>query len=127
MDSLARLDSVVEFSVKANQFLSKQVVWNYGSVSNHTLFSHLGSSAQRLANGNTLICATTEGYTVEVDASGNVVWEYINPATTSGIVKAIGDDLPMTNAVPRAVRYAASFAGFQGHSLTAGATIAGTV
>jgi len=112
-------------TMKANQSLSKQVVWNYSSVGNHTLFSHFGSSAQRLPNGNTLICATTSGYMVEVDASGNVVWEYINPVTDSGIVSAIGDCLPMTNATPRAMRYAASFAGFQGHSLTKGTTITG--
>jgi formylglycine-generating enzyme required for sulfatase activity len=114
-------------TMKANQFLSKQVVWKYGSVGNLTLFSHLGSSAQRLPNGDTLICATTEGYMVEVDSSGNVVWEYINPVTDSGIVTAIGDDLPMTNAVPRASRYASSFAGFVGHTLTADATIAGRI
>ena len=114
-------------TMKANQLLSKQVTWKYGSVGNLTLFSHFGSSAQRLPNGDTLICATTEGYMVEVDASGSVVWEYINPVTDAGIVSAIGDDLPMTNAVPRAVRYAASFAGFAGHTLTPSATIAGNV
>ena len=110
-------------TMKANQLLSKQVVWKYGSVSNLTLFSHLGSSAQRLPNGNTLICATTEGYLLEVDASGNVVWEYINPVTDAGVVKAVGDNLPMANAVPRATRFPATFAGFTGHDLTAVKTI----
>ena len=112
-------------TMKANQSLSKQVTWKYGSVGCHTLFSHFGSSAQRLSNGNTLVCATTTGYLVEVTSSGTVVWEYINPVTASGIVTAIGDTLPMTNAVPRATRYAASFAGFTGHTLTPGTTIAG--
>ena len=112
-------------TMKANQALSKQVVWEYSSVGNHTLFSHFGSSAQRLPNGNTLICATTEGYLVEVDSSGNVVWEYINPVTNAGIVTAIGDRLPMTNATPRATRYAAGFIGFLGHTLTQGSSIAG--
>ena len=113
-------------TMKANQSLSKQVVWEYGSVGCHTLFSHFGSSAQRLPNGNTLICATTTGYMLEVSASSSVVWEYINPVTDAGIVTAIGDCLPMTNAVPRATRYAASFAGFQGHTLMSGSTIAGS-
>ena len=112
-------------TMKANQALSKQVVWEYSSVGNHTLFSHFGSSAQRLPNGNTLICATTEGYLVEVNSSGNVVWEYINPVTDHGIVTAIGDRLPMTNATPRATRYAAGFIGFLGHTLTQGTSIAG--
>ncbi|MCX6873116.1 MAG: DUF1566 domain-containing protein [Verrucomicrobia bacterium] len=112
-------------TMKANQALSKQVTWKYSSVGNHTLFSHFGSSAQRLSNGNTLICATTTGYLVEVTSSGSVAWEYLNPVTAAGIVTAIGDELPMTHAVPRATRYPASFAGFTGHSLTPGATIAG--
>ncbi len=112
-------------TMKANQSLSKQVVWTYGSVGCHTLFSHFGSSAQRLPNGNTLICATTQGYMLEVDADGNVVWEYINPVTDAGVATAIGDCLPMSNATPRATRYASSFAGFDGHSLTQGSTITG--
>jgi hypothetical protein len=109
---------------KANQLLSRQVIWQYGSTSNLTLFSHFGSSAQRLPNGNTLICATTEGYMVEVTSAGQVVWEYISPVTSSGIVKVIGDDLPMTNAVPRVYRYGADFAGFQGREMTPGQTVA---
>ncbi|MEI6914586.1 MAG: DUF1566 domain-containing protein, partial [Armatimonadota bacterium] len=114
-------------TMKASQQLSKQVIWKYGTLSNLTLFSHFGSSAQRLPNGNTLICATTEGYMVEVTSDGTVVWEYINPVTNAGVVTAIGDDLPMTNAVPRAYRYAPTFAGFSGHDLTASATIAGNI
>jgi hypothetical protein len=105
---------------KSDQQLSKQVTWKYSSVGNLVLFSHYGSSAQRLPNGNTLICATTRGYFVEVTATGEVVWEFINPVTATGIVPAIGDCLPMTNAVPRAYRYGADFAGFTGRSLTPG-------
>jgi hypothetical protein len=108
---------------KSNQQLSRQVVWKYGSIGNLTLFSHLGSSAQRLPNGNTLICATTQGYMVEVTAAGEVVWEYINPVTSNGIVRLIGDNWPMTNAVPRAYRYGADFAGFDGHDMTPGSPI----
>ena len=110
-------------TMKANQLLSKQVVWKYGTQSNLTLFSHFGSSAQRLANGNTLICATTTGYLSEVTSAGLTVWEYINPVTAAGVVKTIGDCLPMTNAVWRAHRYAPDFVGFQNTDLTPGKTI----
>jgi hypothetical protein len=109
---------------KSNQLLSKQVVWKYGSLSNLTLFSHFGSSAQRLPNGNTFICATTEGYMVEVTSAGQVAWEYISPITSNGIVTAIGDDLPMNNAVVRAYRYGTDFAGFLGRDMSPGETIA---
>lgn len=103
---------------KATQQLSKQVVWKYGSTSNLTLFSHFGSSAQRLPNGNTLICGTTQGYLLEVTSSGQVVWEYINPVTKDGIKTAIGDCPPMTNAVPRAYRYTPDFSGFTNHDMS---------
>jgi hypothetical protein len=109
---------------KENQQLSKQVVWKYGSTSNLTLFSHFGSSAQRLPNGNTLICSTTEGYMVEVTSAGQVVWEYICPVTGSGIAEVIGDDLPMTNAAPRVYRYGSDFAGFRDKDMTPGKSIA---
>ena len=102
-------------SMKANQLLSKQVAWKYGSVGNLTLFSQFGGSVQRLPNGNTLICATTTGYLMEVTSTGTVVWEYLNPLTASGAKTALGDRLPMTNAVTRARRYAYSDGAFSGH------------
>ena len=104
---------------KSSQQLSKQVTWKYSSVGNLVLFSPQGSSVQRLPNGNTLICATSRGYLVEVTTDGTVVWEYINPVTPAGVVTAIGDTWPLTNAVPRAYRYAADFAGLVGKDLTA--------
>lgn len=40
--------------------------------------SHL-SGAQRLANGNTLLCAGESGRIVELTPTGEVAWEYLNP------------------------------------------------
>ena len=53
--------------------MSNQIVWIYTSKSNQSFFSHIGSSAQRLPNGNTLICADTEGHLFEVTAAGDLV------------------------------------------------------
>lgn len=47
--------------------------------------SHI-SGAQRLANGNTLICAGETGRLVELTPKGEVVWEFLNP---------FGGDAPM--------------------------------
>ena len=55
--------------------------------------------------------------------NGAVVWEYINSVTAGGVVKTIGDCLPMPNATLRAYRYPLSFAGFVGKDLTPGDTI----
>ncbi|MCE9561827.1 MAG: arylsulfotransferase family protein [Planctomycetes bacterium] len=34
------------------------------------------SSCQRLPNGNTLICLMNKNQAIEVDPSGEIVWEY---------------------------------------------------
>ena len=86
--------------------VSRQIVWSYQSKTNQGFFSHIGSGAQRLPNGNTLICSDTEGHLFEVTAEGELVWEYINPVTRElGTVKVMPDSLPMTNSVFRAARY----------------------
>ena len=105
--------------------MSNQITWIYTSKSNQSFFSHIGSSAQRLPNGNTLICADTEGHLFEVTAAGDLVWEYINPVTKDGPVKVLPDSYPMTNSVFRAYRYAADHPAFQGHDLTPGEPITG--
>lgn len=98
--------------------LSRQVVWSYRSKNNHSFFSQIGSSAQRLPNGNTLICSDTEGHLFEVTSSGQSVWEYINPVTRElGTVKVLTDAMPMTNSVFRAYRFAADDPRLKDHQL----------
>jgi len=105
--------------------LSNQIVWMYGSRSGQNFFSHIGSGAQRLPNGNTLICADTEGHIFEVTADGELVWEYINPVTTDGeIVAEMIDAPPMHNPVFRAFRYSADHPTFKGRTLTPMGSIA---
>ena len=103
--------------------ISKQIVWSYRSINNHGFFSHIGSSGQRLPNGNTFICSDTEGHFFEVTAEGELVWEYINPVTRDGPVKVLGDVLPMVNSAFRAYRYPADHPAFKGRDLTANGTI----
>ena len=101
--------------------MSNQVVWTFSTISNMNFFSHIGSGAQRLPNGNTMICAMTEGHIFEVTREGECVWEYINPIIRddkgSRAVKIFDDWKPMTNAVFRAYRYAADHPAFKGKDL----------
>lgn len=57
------------------------------------------SGAQRLSNGNTLICEGTEGRFFEVTSVGDIEWEYSNPYTTTNLK---GDTI---NQVFRVTRY----------------------
>lgn len=64
-----------------------KVVWEFNAAKigfappfeKHYFYSPLVSNAQRLENGNTLIDEGTSGRFIEVDKSGNIVWEYVNP------------------------------------------------
>lgn len=105
------------------RLVSNQVVWTFRAVNSHSFFSHIGSSGQRLPNGNTFICSDTEGHLFEVTADGKLAWEYINPVTRTGAVKVLGDVLPMTNSVFRAFRFGPDHPAFAGRDLTPNGTI----
>ncbi len=112
--------------MKEKKNISKQVVWNYSSKNNTSFFSTIGSSAQRLPNGNTFVCAMNSGHFFEVcPADTSIVWEYINPFTRSGIKKIKTDTYPTDNAAFRAYRYTATHPALAGHDLTAGKTMTG--
>ncbi len=53
--------------------------WEYTAANKQDLFSHSISGAERLPNGNTLVCSGEQGRILEVTAGGKTVWEYINP------------------------------------------------
>lgn len=65
---------VIEFDPQ-----SGGVTWRYGGSAEHPLESVIRSCQQRLANGNTLITESDGGRLLEVNAAGDIVWEYVNP------------------------------------------------
>lgn len=58
---------------------SGKVTWQYIDPLPSSFFSPYMGSAQRLENGNTLICESAFGRLFEVTSEGEVVWEYIIP------------------------------------------------
>jgi len=92
--------------------------WTYSAPTPGDFYAQFVSGAQRLPNGNTLICSGTEGWVFEVTAAGKVVWEYVNPDTTKGISQQ--GDPNGGNAVFRAPRYAPDYPGLKGKVLTPG-------
>ena len=112
--------------MKEKKNLSKQIVWRYSSKNNTSFYSTIGSSAQRLPNGNTFICSMNDGHFFEIAPSDtSVVWEYINPMTRNGIKKIKVDNYPTYNGVFRAYRYSADHPALAGHDLTPGPTMTG--
>jgi len=110
---------------KRTKSMSRQITWMYYSMANQGMLSHLDSSVQRLPNGNTLICDSTEGHLFEVTATGEAVWEYINPVTADGIISYKRDAWPMQNAVFRAYRFATNHPALINRTLSPQATLTG--
>ena len=84
--------------------LSQQIVWAWPPDPAADFFSATCGSNQRLANGNTLITETDRGRSVEVDAAGNIVWEFLNP-------QRAGDDDELIASLFEVVRLPADYAG----------------
>ena len=60
------------------------VEWEYVADPPETFYTYEKGSAQRLPNGNTLICDGDNGRAFEVTREGEIVWEWLNPAMRQG-------------------------------------------
>lgn len=97
------------------------LTWTYVAQPPTSFFAKNISGADRLPNGNTLICEGTAGKFFEVDASGNIVWEYVNPVTRFGILTQ--GDQPSFNLVFKVYRYSPQYSGLAGKDLSEKGTI----
>ena len=59
--------------------LAREIVWQYQADPPEAFFSLRKGSAQRLANGNTLVANSDSGEAFEVTPGGDVVWRLRNP------------------------------------------------
>jgi outer membrane protein assembly factor BamB len=53
--------------------------WAYRGSATAPFFSQSCGTAQRLPNGNTLVTESDNGRVFEIDADGEIVWEFYNP------------------------------------------------
>ena len=109
--------------------------WQYVAPAPASFFAAIVSGAQRLANGNTLITEGTTGRLFEVTRTRAIVWQYVNPMIRTGPLARSAVPPPIQvsglNRLPnvsanitfRSLRYAPTFAGFAGKTLTAGSPI----
>lgn len=59
--------------------LTEEIEWEYAADPPEEFYSPYISGAQRLPNGNTLICEGSESRLFEVTDGGEIVWEFENP------------------------------------------------
>jgi len=90
---------------------TKKIEWEYKAPVMTDFFSPACSGAQRLPNGNTLICSTMQGWIFEVTREGEIVWEYKCPFFAPYLAWGA------LNWVFRAYRYGPDYPGLKGKSL----------
>ena len=90
---------------------SGEIQWEYKTRPGWEFFSGFISGAQRLPNGNTLICEGMTGRLFEVTHDGEMVWQYVNPFF--GYDERFGH----ANRVFRTYRYGPAFPGLAGKDL----------
>jgi len=80
--------------------VQETIVWQYVGDPPETFFSRDRGSAQRLPNGNTLICESNKGRVFQVTPEGEVVWNWLNPK-----LQYIGRGKPHRETVYRMLYY----------------------
>ena len=64
--------------------ITEAIEWEYTADPPTIFYTYQKGSAQRLPNGNTLICEGDMGRAFEVTRGGEIVWEWINPEAKDG-------------------------------------------
>ncbi len=97
--------------------------WSYSDENGEGFYSNFLSGAQRLTNGNTLICSGAEGRFFEITKQQEIVWDYISPVSDGNTNISQGDTAVVIggrseNIVFRCTRYEEDFPGFEDKDLT---------
>jgi len=117
--SLISYSRVVEVNPATNR-----IEWEYKADPPQSFYSSLISNAQRLPNGNTLICEGMKGRIFEITMDGETVWEYLSPfysplLSQFGKVSlcAQAGTKSVTNSLFRAYRYLPDYPGLKDKEL----------
>ncbi len=100
---------VIEVNPKNNE-----IEWEYRDSNAPDFYTAIAGGAQRLPNGNTLICESTKGRFFEVTPDKEIVWEYISPFT---VRRPLYWGWTLANTVFQAHRYGPDYEGLKGKTL----------
>ncbi len=123
------LDNAGEYHLEAGQaYGPRELAWTYTAPVPSDLYSEAISGAQRLPNGNTLICDGVHGVFTEVTTGGEIVWRYVDPVVKEGPLAqgetpGLDDRGHQWNAVFNIHRYPPDYPAFEGRDMIPGATV----
>ncbi len=99
---------VVEVDIKTNE-----IIWEYVDPQ-HLMYTNICGSAERLPNGNTLICESKKGILYEVTKDKEVVWKYRSPFI---VLRSLYFGWVESKIIFQVRRYGVDFDGFRGKNL----------
>jgi hypothetical protein len=112
-------------------FAPRKAHWTYVAPNPTDFYAEAISGAQRLPNGDTLVCDGTSGVFFEVTPQGEKVWEYVCPVDGEGPLEQ-GDPIAIDhrghamNAVFKIHRYPSDYPGLKGKDLTPKGLVTGS-
>jgi len=123
------LDNEGEYLLESGKAYGPDALtWTYTAPNPGDLYSEAISGAQRLPNGNTLICDGVHGVFTEVTPEGDVVWHYVDPVVKEGPLAqgqtpGLDDRGHQWNAVFKIHRYPPDYPAFADRDMTPGGLI----
>jgi hypothetical protein len=99
-------------------FGPETATWTYPTTPDFTFYSPNISGYTHLDDSHHLICQGANGRFFELDETGNLVWEYINPITSTGPLTQGSN--PVQNGVFRVTSIPSSHPGLEGRMLEPG-------
>ncbi len=96
---------------------TEEIVWSYRDPNGFNFYSSICGGAQRLPNGNTMICESTKGRLFEVTPECEIVWEYQNPFL---VERSDYWGWTLSTCVFQAHRYPPDYEGLKGKDLSPG-------
>ncbi|MCC6369662.1 MAG: aryl-sulfate sulfotransferase [Bacteroidia bacterium] len=113
------IDKLGNYTVeKGKAFLPAKPSWTFRDSMPQIFYSKNVSNAQRLPNGNMLICEGANGKFFEINPEKRVVWKYVNPVSLKG--SAEQGAMYIQNQVFRCMFYPSNYSGFKGKDLSPG-------
>jgi hypothetical protein len=75
--------------IENQAYQPEEQIWIFSTENPQDMYSRITSNVVGLPNGNTLICASNNGYFLEVTKEKEIVWEYNNPYPIGFINKGV--------------------------------------
>lgn len=116
------VDSFGNYSSSMLPLLPVSIDWQYVDTNPTNFYSATMSGAQKLSNGNILICDANKGLLFEIDSTKTVVWKYQSPISPSGPLTQ-GDSITNVSDIFKCIFYSFDYSAFNNHQLTSGLPI----